>query len=75
MSIHTIGVQNKQLKPPIFHISVQYERNNIMYLDILTLPKIYTTFHIKNGRIIKSISSSGLYNQIIFDTSFVYATK
>jgi hypothetical protein len=34
------------LKITIYHIYVQYERNNIMYLGILTLPKLYATFHI-----------------------------
>jgi hypothetical protein len=32
----------------IFHICVQYERNNPMYLNILVLPKIYVTVQYLN---------------------------
>jgi hypothetical protein len=40
----TVGIQNKQFKTTNFHICVLYERNNLMYLDILVLPEIYATF-------------------------------
>jgi hypothetical protein len=33
MSHETIGIQNKQLKNMIFYIYIQYERNNLMYLE------------------------------------------
>jgi hypothetical protein len=79
MSDQIVGIQNKQLKIIIFHICVQYERNNHMYLDILVFWEIYATFSYLNWQYywinILAWFLYAIYRKEIYIRQFTYLNR